>query len=190
MGNEPVPEAFQTQCARARACAREVGSFQEVSQVSVQRQSCPVLRALHPGLPCPRPRCQLPAPAICCGRCLAVPWQRQNRMCLWIEAGTSPRSQAAHAVPFPKGLLQRTAGVQVAGRAMFISGERQSPGPLPSEASGAGAGGDVYAQRVGVLLPLLQAAWVCFPPPFREMLRQCVGVGGAAHQQGLICGWV
>lgn len=131
-----------------------------------------------------QPRCQLPAPAVCCGRCLAVPWQHQNRMCLWIEAGTSPRSQAAHAVPFPKGLLQRTTGVHVAGRAMFISRERQSPGPLSSEASGAGAGGDVYAQRVGVLLPLLQAAWVCFPWPFREMLRQCVGVGGRGPLTG------
>lgn len=41
------------------------------------------------------------------------PWQRQNRMYLWIATGTSPHSQAAHTVPFPKGLLQRTTWVQV-----------------------------------------------------------------------------
>lgn len=67
-----------------------------------------------PALTHPQPRCQPPAPAVCCGRCLAVPWQRQNRMYLWIAAGTSPRSQAAHTVPLPKGLLRRrTTWVQV-----------------------------------------------------------------------------
>ena len=85
----------------------------------------------------------LPAanPTVCCGRCLAVPWQRRNRMYLWIAAGTSPSSQAAHTVPLPKGLLRRrTAWVQV-GDKWCLCREGGRDGILRGVSGGEGRGG-------------------------------------------------
>lgn len=145
MGNGPVPEAVQTQ--RAGACLRSSGAGGAVSRrlpgslSSAGLAGSCVLSTPASGAR-PRPRCQPPAAAVCCGRCLAVPWQRQNRMCLWIAAGTSPRSQAAHAVPFPKGVLRRTTQVQVGMDGVCI---RRKAEPASSKGSVAGDGEGVCA---------------------------------------------
>lgn len=75
---------------------------------------------------------QPPAPDVCCGRCLAVPWQRQNRMYLWIAAGTSSHSQAALTVSLPKGLLGRTTGVQVGDKWCLYGREAEPVSSLGS----------------------------------------------------------
>lgn len=90
----------------------------------------------------PRPHCQLPDPAVCCGRCLAVPWQRQNRMYLWIAVGTSPHSQASLAVSLPKDLLGRTAGVQVRDKWCLYGREAE---PTSFLGSVAGVGEDAHS---------------------------------------------
>lgn len=96
---------------------------------------------------CSRPRpstapLQPPAPDVCCGRCLAVPWQRQNRMYLWIAAGTSPHSQAALTVSLPKDLLGRTTGVQVGDKWCLYGREAE---PVSSSGSVAEEGEDTCA---------------------------------------------
>ena len=131
----------------------------------------------------------LPAasPTVCCGRCLAVPWQRRNRMYLWIAAGTSPSSQAAHTVPLPKGLLRRrTAWVQV-GDKWYLCPEGGRDGILHGVSGGEGRGEEEEDTRVHspaeALLWELAAASLCPTEDAKETAWE-----EELPSTGLVCG--
>lgn len=134
------------------------------------------IRALTP----PGPRCQPPAPAICCGRCLAVPWQRQNRMYLWIAAGTSPCSQAALAFPCPKACWVELLGSRSGANAVFM-GERQSQHPPRGQWQGRGR----TPRHIPAEIFPVCGACMCSSLPLRVLiLREQVG-----REAGGLQGW-
>lgn len=108
----------------------------------------------------PRPRCQPPAPAVCCGRCLAVPWQRQNRMYLWILPGCPCR--------FPP---QRLAGKNCwgPGRGQMVFVWERGRASVLLGVSGSGRRGCTCTSQ---LSPSWSSELVCSPLPVRAMLRK------------------
>lgn len=149
------------------------GGFEEVSQVTVQLRSCSVLRPLHPGLPCPS---TAPLPAASHGRLL---WQMFGCAMATPEQDVpldrgrdKPTLTGRPRRSLPQRLMAKNHSGPGRGRAVFVSGERQSQHPPSSKGSVARDGEDVCAHPRGVPLLLLQGPWVCFPLPFRAMLRK------------------
>lgn len=182
-GPRSLPDTVCAACLRSSPCLRTGidmrpegvagGGFKEVSQVTVQLRSCSVLRPLHPGLQC---LSMAPLPATSHGRLL---WQMFGCAMATPEQDVpldrgrdKPTLTGRPRCSLPQRLMAKNHSGPGRGRAVFVPRERQSQHPLSSEGSEARDGGDVCARPRGVPLLLLQGPWVCFPLPFRAMLRK------------------
>lgn len=114
-------------CVNACTYVHGVGSG-GVPQATAQ------LQALVPGPPYPRPLLSAASPSrLLWQMFLAVPWQRQNRMYLWIVAGTNPRAKAGRACPSPKARWERLSGSSLGTNGFCAWGQWRMHGQTPAQ---------------------------------------------------------